>query len=177
MASAVSIIVFITGTLGLLWVWRRHLARPRRHEFWRIWGFVALLGLVCSNALAWFVSPFSPRQMISWALLILSGVVAMAGARQLHARGSPVTGIEPTTALVTDGIYAHVRHPLYLSLLLLAAGIWLKDVTWAASGWAVGAVAAILATARAEEGELMVQFGEAYRAYRKRVRGFIPRFI
>ena len=133
-----------------------------------------MLGLVCRNAFAWFAEPLAARQLMSWALLIGSGVVAMAGARQLHARGSPVAGIEPTTALVTDGIYAHVRHPLYLSLLLLAAGIWLKDVSWAASGWAVGAVAAILATARAEEGELAAQFGEAYRAYRRRVRGFIP---
>jgi protein-S-isoprenylcysteine O-methyltransferase Ste14 len=88
-----------------------------------------------------------------------------------------VTGIEPTTALVTDGIYAHVRHPLYLSLVLLAAGIWLKDVTWAAGGWAVGAVAAILATAWAEEGELVAQFGEAYRAYRRRVRAFVPGIV
>ncbi|HSB89269.1 MAG TPA: methyltransferase, partial [Anaerolineales bacterium] len=145
-----------------------------RHEFWRIWGFVALLGLVCRNASAWFVEPLSVRQLVSWALLIASGVVAVAGARQLRAQGSPATGIEPTTALVTEGIYAQVRHPLYLSLLLLAAGIWLKDVAWGASGWAVAAAAAILATAWVEEGELVAQFGEAYRAYRRRVRAFIP---
>lgn len=136
-----------------------------------------MLGLACRNAIAWFAEPLSVRQLISWALLIASGVVAIAGARQLHARGSPVAGIEPTTVLVTEGIYAYVRHPLYLSLLLLAAGIWLKDVTWASSGWAAGAAAAILATARAEEGELVAQFGEAYRAYRQRVRAFLPGIV
>jgi protein-S-isoprenylcysteine O-methyltransferase Ste14 len=166
--------VFVAGSLALLVVWRRDMATPRRHEFWRIWGFVALLGLTCQNAPVWFVEPLSVRQVASWAVLILSGVLAAAGGRQLHARGRPVTGIEPTTELVTDGIYAHVRHPLYLSLLLLAAGVWLKEVTWAASGWGVAAAGAILATARAEEGELVDQFGEAYRAYQRRVRGFIP---
>jgi len=172
--TAPATIVFVAGALGLVVIGRRHLTRPDHHGFWRVWGFIALLGLVCQNARVWFVAPWAAGQLASWSLLILSGMVAFTAGRQLRVLGRPLSGIEPTTALVTDGIYAHVRHPLYVSLLLLVVGSWLKDVTWAASGWAVAAAAAILATAWTEEKELVAQFGEAYRSYRRQVRGFIP---
>ena len=82
-----------------------------------------------------------------------------------------------TTALVTTGIYAHIRHPLYASLLLLAAGAWLKDIGWASTGLAVAAWVATVATALAEEGELRRQFGEAYEVYSRRTRRFLPGIV
>jgi protein-S-isoprenylcysteine O-methyltransferase Ste14 len=169
-----SLIVFLIGALGLAIVWRRHLAAPGSHGFYRFFAFTALLGLAAWNAPSWFVEPLSPIQMISWILLAGSLAVALIAGRTLRRFGRPVGGIERTTALVTSGIYGRVRHPLYGSLLLLAAGAWLKDVSWASSGLALFAAVAIVATAVAEERELEAQFGEAYAAYRGWTKRFLP---
>lgn len=166
--------IFLLGAVGLAIVFRQYLARPGRHEFWRLWAFVGLLGLVCLSARSWFVDAARPGQLASWFLLAVSvGLAAVAG-RQLRAGGGSETGIEPTTILVTEGIYRHLRHPLYLSLLLLVAGAWLKAVSWPSTAAAVTTALAIWQTARVEEKELESQFGEAYRAYKARTRGFLP---
>src|SRR3990170_3185349 len=157
------LIVFLLGAAGLAFVFRRYLTRPGRHEFWRLWAFVGLLGLVCLSARSWFVDAAPPGQLVSWILLVLSAGLAAVAGRQLRAGGRPERGIEPTTILVTEGIYRHLRHPLYLSLLLLAAGVWLKSASWASTAAAVGTALAIGQTARAEERELEAQFGEAYK--------------
>jgi protein-S-isoprenylcysteine O-methyltransferase Ste14 len=169
-----SVIVFLIGALGLAVAWRRHLAAPGSHGFYRLFAFTAILGLVAWNAPAWFVEPLSLIQWISWSFLAGTLAIAWVAGRKLRRLGRPVRGIEPTTALVTSGIYGLVRHPLYASLLLLVAGTWLKDVSWASSGLALMAAAGILATARAEERELEAQFGEAYREYRARTKRFLP---
>jgi protein-S-isoprenylcysteine O-methyltransferase Ste14 len=168
------LVVFLIGALALSIVWRRHLAAPGSHGFYRFFAFAAILGLAAWNAPFWFVEPVSPIQLISSILLAGSLAVALIAGRTLRRVGRPVGGIEPTTALVTSGIYGRVRHPLYGSLLLLAAGAWLKDVSWVSSGLALFAAVAIVATALAEERELEAQFGNAYRAYRGRTKRFLP---
>ena len=86
--------------------------------------------------------------IISWILLVTALVPLGFGVRSLTARGKParqragepqLLGFEKTTALVTSGIYAYIRHPLYSSLLLLAWGVFFK-----APGWAGAALAIIL---------------------------------
>ena len=168
------LIVFLLGAASLAFVFRRYLTRPGRHEFWRLWAFVGLLGLVCLNAGSWFVDAARPGQLASWILLVLAAGLAAVAGRQLRVGGRPERGIEPTTILVTEGIYRHLRHPLYLSLLLLAAGVWLKSLSWASTAAATATALAIGLTARAEEKELEVQFGEAYRNYRAKAKGIIP---
>jgi len=170
----VELIVFLVGAAALAFVFRPYLTLPGRHEFWRLWAFVGILGLVCLNARSWFVDPGRLGQLVSWILLVLSAVLAAVAGGQLRRGGRPEGGIEPTTTLMTEGIYRYLRHPLYLSLLLLAAGVWLKSVSWASTAAAAATVLAIGQTIRAEENELEVQFGEAYSDYRARVRGIIP---
>jgi protein-S-isoprenylcysteine O-methyltransferase Ste14 len=166
--------VFLLGAVGLALVFRRYLTRPGRHEFWRLWAFVGLLGLACLSARSWFVDAARPGQLLSWIVLALSAGLAAVAGRQLRGKGHPETGIEPTTVLVTDGVYRHLRHPLYLSLLLLAAGVWLKSVSWVSTAAAAATVLAIGQTIRMEENELQAQFGEAYSEYKARVKAIIP---
>jgi len=168
------LIVFLSGAAGLAFVFRRYLTRPGRHEFWRLWAFVGLLGLACLSARSWFVDSARPGQLLSWIVLALSAGVAVVAGRHLRRGGRPERGIEPTTVLVTDGVYRYLRHPLYLSLLLLAAGIWLKSVSWVSTGVAAATFLAIGQTIRTEENELMAQFGEAYSEYRARVKAILP---
>jgi protein-S-isoprenylcysteine O-methyltransferase Ste14 len=76
--------------------------------------------------------------------------------------------------LVTHGIYAHIRHPLYSGMLLELAGLllWIPRVTVLIAcllGWLW-----VIVQARLEEMDLQQRL-PAYREYMQRVPRFIPR--
>ena len=99
--------------------------------------------------------------LMLWGLLLMG-----AGWRQIH---------RATGALVTDGVYAWVRHPQYAGLFLITVGMliqWPTIVTGAT--WPV-LLAVYSRLARREEREAEARYGEAYRAYRARVPMFVPR--
>ena len=77
--------------------------------------------------------------------------------------------------LVTMGIRARVRHPVYLGhlceMLGWSAGTGLA-VCWALTGFAVVTGAVMI---RMEDAELEKRFGEEYAAYRKSVPAVMPR--
>lgn len=76
--------------------------------------------------------------------------------------------------LVTDGVYAHMRHPQYTGFLLLTFGL---IVHWATIPllimWPILAYQ-YYRLAKEEEKELEKEFGKEYTEYRKRVSMFIP---
>jgi len=112
----------------------------------------------------------------AWAVLVvcqIGGLVMALGLwlmwrawKQIHAaRGQ----------LVTDGMYAKVRHPQYSGLFLFTIGMliqWPTALTLLM--WPVLTVAYCRLAMR-EEREMTTQFGEAYAAYRRRVPAFVPR--
>ena len=77
--------------------------------------------------------------------------------------------------LVTTGIRAHVRHPVYLGhlceMIAWSMGTGLA-VCWALSGFAIITGAIMI---RLEDAELKKRFGEEYADYRKRVGSVMPR--
>jgi len=92
----------------------------------------------------------------------------------LGRRFSGLVAIQPGHELVTDGIYAVIRHPSYLGLLVNALG-------WAL---AFRSIVGVLLTAsmlvplvprmRSEEALLRARFGAEYEAYRQRTWRLIP---
>ncbi len=78
----------------------------------------------------------------------------------------------PGGHLVTSGPYAFVRHPMYLAVLLLCAGLAAAGDPWQWAAWS--ALALVLAEkARREERGLAGQHAQ-YAAYRRRTRAIIP---
>jgi methanethiol S-methyltransferase len=76
--------------------------------------------------------------------------------------------------LVTDGIYALLRHPQYLGLILIVAAFLIQWPTLPTLLMAPILIARYLRLAKEEEHELEFAFGEAYRQYRKEVPGYWP---
>lgn len=79
--------------------------------------------------------------------------------------------------LVTEGIRAHVRHPVYLAhlceMLAWSIGTGLA-VCWGLTAFAIATGAVMI---RMEDAELEQRFGEPYRAYRDAVPGVLPRVL
>jgi len=182
MIKGVAVMITLVGTGLLVGVSRRSLSRPRSHGFFRFFAFEALLCLIVLNAGHWFVRPGAPTQLVSWLLLIASLLLAIHGFYLLHAIGKPeapdpgsaALRFESTTTLVTVGAYRFIRHPLYASLLLGAWGTVLKHPSLLTVMLGATVTALLVATAKVEEAENLVRFGDPYREYMARTRSFIP---
>jgi protein-S-isoprenylcysteine O-methyltransferase Ste14 len=144
------------------------------HGFYRFFAWEAILGLILANLRWWFANPFSPLQLLSWALLIGSIFLAVHGFRLLRLVGRPQGNFEDTTRLVTVGAYRYIRHPLYASLLCLAGGAWLKHVTPLTVVLFALAAIFLYATAKVEERENLARFGPEYAEYMRKTCMFIP---
>ena len=89
---------------------------------------------------------------------------------------SPGLELRENHALVTDGVYRHIGHPMYASHLLWAVAQGLLLQNWIA-GWiflVVGTALYVLRVRR-EEQMMLGQFGEAYREYMRRTGRLVPR--
>ncbi|MFC1484638.1 methyltransferase family protein [Candidatus Neomarinimicrobiota bacterium] len=178
----VKVIIFAAATVGIIYLSRGSLLNPRSHGFYRFWAWEVLLMLLMLNVDDWFQDPFSVHQIISWCLLTVCIYPVVHGTILLRRVGKPdqerddvpMVGIEKTTILVTEGIYRHIRHPLYSSLFLLGWGIFFKDPSWLGGGLAAAATVLLVVTAKIEEGENVRYFGPAYEEYMQRTKMFVP---
>lgn len=177
------VIVFLIGTMGLLYISRQSLRNPRSHGFYRFFAWELVLALLLLNIPHWFEDPLAWHQVISWFLLFASLVPLFLGIRALRLRGRPdararaepeLMAFERTTKLVTEGVYHYIRHPLYSSLFLLSWGLFFKRPSWAGAVLVLCASLFLFATAKADETECIVTFGAEYRQYIQRTRMFIP---
>ena len=173
---------FALGTLVLVALSWRALQRPKSHGFYRFFAWEAILALLVLNGPQWFVDRFSAHQLVSWGLLFASLLVLFPGLYQLRRMGRPneqrtdaeLFAFERTSQLVTSGIYSHIRHPLYASLILLAWGLACKQPNGLSLVLSLLASLTLWLTAKRDEAECLQQFGEAYRDYMQRSRMFIP---
>lgn len=117
----------------------------------------------------------APRQVSELGLgLGLLAFAVMVLAQAQMGRSWRV-GIDPTrTELVTHGLFATVRNPIYTSVLLVLVAVFLvTPAAWTASGALFGAFLLALQT-RLEEAHLLAMHGEAYRSYARRAGRFLP---
>jgi protein-S-isoprenylcysteine O-methyltransferase Ste14 len=112
---------------------------------------------------------------IAAGALVGSGVLLMTAAIVNFTRAStPVPTRLPTTALVTSGVHGIMRNPIYVAMVLIYLGIAVA----ANSLWIVILVLPLALIIRygvvaREEAYLEGKFGDAYRAYKARVRRWI----
>ena len=93
---------------------------------------------------------------------------------QFADAGTSVQLGEPTDALVTDGLYLWSRNPIYIGLCVLYTGLSIALTTV----WALLLLPAIVlflqrTVIEREEALLEREFGEAYSAYKARVRRWL----
>lgn len=108
--------------------------------------------------------------ILGYVLLFAGFGIFMEGWRELHRA-------RKEGRLVTDRLYGLVRHPQYTGLFiaLFGEGIVHWPTVFSVALFPVIVLAYSL-LARSEERKVEEQFGEEYRAYRKRVPMFIPRW-
>jgi protein-S-isoprenylcysteine O-methyltransferase Ste14 len=155
---------------------------------WPLWvGGIVLLFLNCYYAVLdvlVFSSPMASSPMASVVQIVglvvlyvgslfLAWAIAFAGR---YLRPS-ISGVHADHRLVQDGPLGIVRHPYYVSYVLILVGLSLTlAIPWALL-LALCVVIGMGPTANAEEKRLTALFGEEYQQYRQRVGRFFPKLF
>jgi protein-S-isoprenylcysteine O-methyltransferase Ste14 len=108
---------------------------------------------------------------VGWITLWGAGFFGVALIFTLRRRGG-VSGGQSyihTTVLVVSGIYAVVRHPQYLSFMLLNTGLMLVAQHGLITVLGVAAIGLDYLIAREADREAIVKFGDDYKLYMDRV--------
>ena len=123
--------------------------------------------------LSWSKLPFFPMLNIIGGILILSGFLLHGYSerdhKQAHEKSADIVKI------VTSGVFSRIRHPLYLTAIIINLGIALAFGVVLTLLIAMGSIFHWIMTALKEEEFLLQKFGEDYRQYKKNVRWrFLP---
>ncbi|MBN2450313.1 MAG: hypothetical protein JXR77_07985 [Lentisphaeria bacterium] len=129
--------------------------------------------------LPWQVPFPRPLGVIAGALLLVAGALLYVRSLEFlgleRALGRELFRPREESRLITGGIYAHTRNPLYLAGTLLLLGCFLLSRFMPLGFLTALFLVHFLGVAKWEERELRRRFGEEYEAYRSRVPFFLPR--
>ena len=122
------------------------------------------------------ISTFLARSVGLAIRLAASGLV-MALAVYLIQGGHRATSHEagPTPALIDDGAFARMRHPLYAGSILFYLALVLSTLSLAALAVWIGLFVFYDVIASYEERWLVAAIGVPYEDYRRRVPKWVPR--
>lgn len=136
--------------------------------------------------LLWFhaIAPSKPLFTSSLIFQISGGLVGLAAVlvfisaiRQYELRFWYKPAEESQPVLITAGLNAVVRHPLYFAVILGLIALILIFPNWKNLLFAIITILYVIIGALLEERKLISQFGVAYIAYRKKVKMLIPYVI
>jgi protein-S-isoprenylcysteine O-methyltransferase Ste14 len=118
------------------------------------------------------------QAVIVAALMTVSILLFMSASRAMGENWSLVARMRTGHELVTSGVFAHVRHPIYvgMGMFLIALAVAFGHIV----NLVVGAPLFILGTwirIHEEEKLLRAEFGQAYVDYAARVKRFLPGLI
>ena len=107
--------------------------------------------------------------------VVLAGIMtAVTASRQFTAAGTPIRPFDEMTTVVTEGVFAYTRNPMYLGMATSLTGIAL--LLGSLTPLFVPPLFVLFITfvfIRQEERVMEESFGEVYTDYKKRVRRWI----
>ena len=149
-------------------------ATPRAAR-WSVLGFLLVGGAVLELRSGGRFA-FHPAAALAGTALAVAGLALHARARRtLGSSWSSAVVAPPGREVVTRGPYAVVRHPLYLGVLLMAAGTVLAHTSAATVCAALGLAAGTALKIRAEERVLRGACGADWTHYAAEVPALVPR--
>jgi protein-S-isoprenylcysteine O-methyltransferase Ste14 len=97
-------------------------------------------------------------------------------SQKLGADFDPALRLLKVPALVKEGPYARMRHPIYLAFLLMQIAVLLLTANWFIGFCGIAIIISVIAIRIPEEEKLLIeQFGDEYQTYKKTTGALIPR--
>ncbi len=105
------------------------------------------------------------------ALIITAIVLVVLARREMARLAQPTDPGHPTTAIVTTGIFAYSRNPMYVGAVCLLLGIaFVFNLPWATLSLVPAIIVCHFILIAPEERYLTATFGDAYTRYAATVR-------
>jgi len=108
---------------------------------------------------------------VGWVILAVGLILVFLPILVLQKKGKPEQGKDfaHTTTVVDSGIYAVVRHPLYLGWLLMYVAAILLSQHWLIVIMGILGIACMYLISRQEDQRLIEKFGDDYKRYMQKV--------
>ena len=153
------------------------------NRWWQVSEVVFGIPFLIAIALQ-FIVPLSlpgetarPFIIVIGALFVIAGIVVVVLARQEFAKhGERTDPGNPTHRIMTTGVFAFSRNPLYLGIVIFLAGVALAvNLPWVLIMLVPSIAACHYVLIAPEERYLAAKFGEEYAQYARTVRRWIGR--
>ena len=142
--------------------------------FYLIYG--SYLALVIGAALAIITERFQlPLTIAGFGVILVSIVINLLARQELARNWSPLAGTSVEQSLIKSGIYAHIRHPIYTSGILISLGLALVTSSLGGLALFILAVIAFVVRINAEEKALLAKFGVEYQEYAQKTGALLPK--
>ena len=138
---------------------------------------IPLIVLVAGILLDWLLPlsflapiPLAVRGVVGAALFALGLASAIIGNLAFKKIGTNVNPMKPALAVAKNGVFAHLRNPMYVGMALIVLGIVVGfALEWTFAALVAGALVMHYGVVLREERYLERKFGEEYRAYKRSV--------
>jgi protein-S-isoprenylcysteine O-methyltransferase Ste14 len=137
--------------------------------FFVVWSIDSLSRVVIGYSTVLFGLAFLPARLVLLAVFIGFGYYLVAESHKLVFRK-----VDGQPEFVGSGVYAMVRHPMYLGILLFCLAFLFVSTSVVSIGIWVVFFAAYDRMVTYEEKSLVETLGEEYAAYQKRVPKWFP---
>ncbi len=152
-------------------------------KWWQISEVVFGVPFLLAIALQFLVPvslPFAairPLLIVAGALLSTAGIVLIILARREFAKNGQRTDPgQPTTQIMTTGVFSFSRNPLYLGIVIFLVGVTLAfDLPWVLVLLLPSIVGCHYILIAPEERYLAAKFGEDYARYMRSVHRWVGR--
>ena len=119
---------------------------------------------------------YMPIPLISGFILMIVGMgFNLVVRKELGKNWVPLSKTTPNQELVTDGLYSRVRHPFYLSILILFTGVAVISWNWYGLIFLMALVGGLIIRIKKEENNLIIKFGDEYQEYMEKTGMLIPK--
>lgn len=149
---------------------------PQVSELQGLWIGILVVIVFAVSLIDWMfgVTPVPVNPLAAFSafaiLALISGVLLILSFKELS-----LDGFMGRSELVTTGVYAHIRHPHYLSNVLLSFSVATLFRSWTGLFTALCSVPVTYLLTLSEERQLERRFGKSHTEYASKVPMFILR--
>lgn len=102
---------------------------------------------------------------VSWARAVLDGYWGPNIYKYKH---------EKDNILICNGVYRHIRHPVYFGQILMTLGTWLLSNSWFFCIFPISIIIINIFRFKKEEHDLQERFSEKFQEYKKQTDAMVP---
>jgi protein-S-isoprenylcysteine O-methyltransferase Ste14 len=141
--------------------------------------FYVLIAIYLLGTPLFTFTPSVASYIVGFGVLYAGIWVAVAGRQALGDNWTHMIDyqVKSRQELVTNGIFSHIRHPMYTGFIAIFTGMFIVFASWLWIAILLVTTAYLYAQAKKEEYLLARHFGKDYLRYVHRTKMFIPYLV